>query len=1002
MILLPSTPDRRTSELPSPVLVPGCSLVISGDAFPQTAIRENVKSVNEDTKKVKEMHQEKSLQKNKLKPRKRYRNKAKGAQLRLLKKKNLDDQSIEVYETTKHVPLCAGRKSIREASSLAARESDNTTYISESLSLSAEGSLHQSSHLPCQDVPHHPPPPYPQDSMAKGSITHHTKTNKGTQASKAEKDTSELTASSPRLLHIKRKKCEWRNKRHSAAEELSSESSNLSVPRMRSDSSSNSNSSDASSNIMPLYPSSAPSIQPFPATSSTSSLSPNEAAGKVSVPNRAEASSCLSLAVPAHSPPSKNKNINPFYESHTNHKGSPHHENYSFSTSSMTLEATASHTTPVKSSQKKSCEYSYLLQPNSPGICVSGAPPTSSLSSASSSTHIISHTSYCSQSLVITNPSHSSACSLSSLYPDAHEASSSALSSSSTLSCEPKSGVGTVVPPASLHFNQSTQHTHDSFSPHLDTSNQTQGSTFYSQSPQCISSLPSVLPSHPPNTSSETNFINSSSFLSCMSSRNQTVEQKVSSHSDSPQQNAYPLQPTSYMESLQLPSYTQSSRSTEATLNAISYHLSSCVHSASSAVRSQCIHTQTVKSPHLNPSLASEQQVSYFQSTQSLSPGSETQHKVDTDHSSPGVSFSSSYSSSFHPSPQGQPQTQPPPMPSVTVENVSAVAMCKDNSQSPIPPPYAISDIVPSSQYYADSPSMSYTTEKSSAAHDSQYSSLGKFKPPSSLGASSSHIILERSLSPPSYEAHLKSSTSYIVPSGSAQVSHNNFQHSCHHTPLANHSFSSHIIHNQRTQSLHEDAKKSVNSSCSPSPSPLLSLPPPPRYTYSQELTPEDQHIDHSLIADIAQGTYNYDIEESSETYFPPTTADTPPPLPSENQPHSQPSGSMEYRPSNSHINIHVVPQDMQDDNIAQLRQQSSQSRLLLYPLGRQEASCKNSDQDDLVFSNWNNLTQSTEHSDNLRVEKLWFIPHQEQNHVYMKESAKYSSNDQGKDLPFQ
>lgn len=1024
VIFLPSAPDRKTSELAPPVLVPGCSLVITGDAYPQTTIRgksisRNVKSVSEEEKfnEVNDMHQEKSLQV-KHKPPKRYRNKTKTSWLKLLKKKNVDGQSSESSATSNFMSSYADAKSVREDSSFLARESVSSTYISEALS------LRQSGHVPGQqDVPHHPPPPYPQNSGAKrvDSIAEQTKTKKGIQARKAQNDTPDPSTCGLRLLHIKRKKCEGKNKRHCVAEEFSHETNNLSTPKIRSDSSSNSNSSSLSNNHMPLYSSSATSIQPFPATSSTSSLS--QTVGKISLSNTAETSSCPSPGVQSHPPHSKNRNSTPsVYESHTNHKGPPHDGHYSFSTSSSTtLEAQASHTTPVKSSPKKSCEYSYLLQPNSPGICVSVVPPISSQSSGSSSTQSVPHTSYCSQTPVVTNPSQSSICSLPSLYSDAHDASSSALPSSGGLSCEPKSGVGTVLPPASLHFSQSTQHSQASFSPHLDIGDQTQGSTFYSQSQQCTSILPSVLHSHPPNTSTETNFTSSSPFLSCMSSRNQTLEQKVSSHSDSPQQNAYPLQPTSYMESPQLisfkppqaalmnspqpPSYTQSSRSSvysrpaEAALNAISYHLSSCVHPTPSAVRSQCIHPQYIKNPHSNQSPTSEQHASYLQPTQSLSLSNVGEHKVEPDHNSQGVSFSSAYTSSFHPSPQGQHQTQPPQIPSVSVENVSAIAMCKDNSQSPIPPPYAISGIVPSSsQYYSDSPTVSYTSERASTAYDSHYSSQGKLRPSSSssssLGVSSSHIIFERSLSPPSYEAHLKNSASYIASSGSTQISQDNLQHRCHHTSPTNYySFSSQIVHGQRTQSLHEDAKKSINSNCSSS-SPLLSLPPPPRYNYSQELTPEDHHIDNSLIADIAQGTYNYDIEESSESYFPATTTDTPLPLLSENQ--AQPSSSTEYRPSNSHINIHVAPQDVQDSNGVQARQQSSQSRILIYPLGREEAPCKNSDQDDLVFSNWSSLTQSTEHGDNLRVEKLWFIPHQEQNHVYMKESAKYSSNDQG------
>lgn len=1018
VIFLPPALDKKTSELTPPVLVPGCSLVISGDTYPKTTIREkrisrNVKSVNEEEKfnEVNDLHQENSLQV-KHKPPKKYRNKTKTSQLKLLKKKNVDDQSSESSATSSFMSSYADAESVGGDSSFVARESVSSTYISEALS------LRQSGHLPNQqDVPHHPPPPYPQNSGARrvDSIAEQAKTSKGIEARKAHKDTPDPSTSGLRQLHIKRKICEGRNKGHCVAQEFPHESTILSAPKIRSDSSSDSNSSS-------VYSSSATSIHPFPATSSTSSLS--QTLGKISLShttetlsNTAETTSCLSPGVQSHLPHNKNRNSTPsVYESHTNHKSPPCHDQNSFSTSSSTTpETQASCATPVRPSPKKSSEYSYLLQSNSPGICVSAVPSISSQSSGSTSTQSVLPTSYCTQASVVTNPSQSSICSLPSLYSDAHDASSSALPSSSDISCEPKSGVGTELPPASLHFSQSTQHSQASFSPHLDIGDQTQGSTFYSQSQQCSSVLPSVLQSHPSNSSAETNFTSSPPFLSCIPSCSQAIEQKVSSHSDSPQHNVYPLQPTSYTESPQLisikppqaasmnsqqpPSYTQSSRSstclrpTEAALNAISYHVSSSVHPTLSAVRSQYVHPQYPKSTHSEQSLTAEQHESYLQPTQSLSLSSEGEHKIETDHHSQGLSFSSGYTSSFHPSPQGQQQTQPP----VSVENVSAIAMCKDNSQSPVPPPYAISGIVPStSQYYSDSPSVSYTSERGSTAYDSNDSSQGKLKPSSSLGVSSSHITFERSLSPPSYEAHLKNSSSYIASSGNAQISQDNLQYISHHTSPPNCSFSSQVVHGQRTQSIHEDAKKSINSNCLSS-SPLLSLPPPPRYNYSQELTPEHHHIDHSLIADITQGTYSYDIEESSESYFPATTADTPLPLLSENQ--AQPSSSTEYRPSNSHINIQVAPQDVQDSNGIQSRQQSSQSRILIYPLGRQEAPCKNSDQDDLVFSNWSSLTQSTEHSDNLRVEKLWFIPHQEQNHVYMKESAKYSSNDQGKDF---
>ncbi|XP_063870729.1 uncharacterized protein LOC135105936 isoform X1 [Scylla paramamosain] len=1033
VILLPSAPGKAVT-LPPSVLVPKCSLVIADEMHSQSVSKEGRENKRNDNKevtkklsgKVKKVNQVKFPQSNSDRLNKNVGNCSKTLGLKFLKKKSVDHQSIAEDETGKIKPLDIHEDDIREDSSLPIVESGNPLYVPESFILSAEGYLSQSGNFSHQqDVPHHPPPPYPQDSVV--DISSGSKSTEAQQdPNQCQKEASRLAVNDSKSFHGKRKKCEWKHKRHSIMGRATNASSSVSVPEIRSDFSSKVT-GEADSHITPLSssPLSPECSGPCTTPSSSSDPSINIPLGKTCITDTVTVvSSCSSSASHSHSSPVKNRNITPsLCKLETNHKSPIFEQHISSPAPRSSLgDPQDILLIPGKSSQNKSFEQPYHLSTSSVGVCITDVPSSSSLPSELSPTQPASQTSYCSQSSVVTHLSHSPASSLT------HETNTSFSSCNGATPYELKSGATALCSQAGLQLALNAQRTQSSVSSHLNECDQAPGSAFYFQSPQCSTSLHSVLPSHSSIPGSVTN---SDSTASCpyIPSEDQAFIHKVSSHpssyADSTQSSSFAqsLQPAPFMDpshlnsysqssqpklitksphshytsSHQLPSYTQSSSlshtpSTQVVINTVADHSTSHAHSSSLVAHVQSSQSSRMEEPHPDPCLHTEH-ASYLQPTQPLSLCGESQHgkAVSNHHSPQEVSFPSEYTSSY-PSPQGGSHSHPSHTP-VSVENLPAIAMFKDNSQSPVLPLYAASHDVSASQCYADSSSIPYASQQTSI-HDPHYYSLGRFKvsSSSSVDVSSSHFILEKSLNPPSYEAHIQNAASYITSESKEQVTQHSLQSGHHQTSPTNYSLSCQIVQNQGTQPLHEDAKKVACSS----PSPLLSLTSSPRYAYSQQLTHEDPHIEHSIIADIAQGTYDYDIEEPSQTYLPPTAPDAQIALHAE----SQASSTVEYNasnnPSENHsTSIHITSNCVQNSD--QSRMQSSQSRVLVYPLARQDSLYKNSDQDDLGLSSWTSNAQSAGHSENLRIEKLLFIPHSEQTCLYMKkESSKNLPGDPG------
>ncbi|MPC25680.1 hypothetical protein E2C01_018802 [Portunus trituberculatus] len=985
----------------------------------ETKKNDNKEQTKKQSSKAKRVNEVKFPQIDSDKLNKNFGNSSKTLGLKFFKKKCVDHQSFAEDETGKIKPLDIDEGDIREDSSVPIVESANPLYVPESFILSAEGYLSQSGHFPHQqDVPHHPPPPYPQDSVL-GISSGGESTEAQRDPNQCHKDASELAITNSKLFHGKRKKCEWKHKRHSFVGRATSISNSVSVPETRSDFSSKV-AGEADSHITPLTSSSLSPECAGPCTTPSSSSHPlRTPLGKTSMTDTITVvSSCSSSASQSHSPLVKNRNvIPPLCKLETNHKG-------------LTLEQhTSSHTPrsshgdaqdiliiPGKSSQNKSFEQSYHLSAGSVGVCITDVPSSYSLPSELSPTQPVSQTSYCSQASVGTHLSQSPAPSLS-------HGTNTSFSSCGATTYELKSGATALCSQASLQLTLNAQRTQSSASSHLDECDQTTGTAFHFQSPQSSTSLHSVLPSHSSVPGSVTN---SDTTASCpyIPSEDQAFIHKVGSHSssytDSTQPNSFAqsLQPAPFMDpshlnsysqssqpklitkpphspytpSHQLPSYTQSSSlshspSTQAVINTVADH-STHAHSSSLVAHVQSSSQGSrMEEPHPDPCLHTEH-APYLQPTQPLSLCGESQHgkPVSNHHSPQEVSFPSEYTSSY-PSPQAGSHSQP------SVENLPAIAMFKDSSQSPVLPMYAASHDVSASQCYPNSSNIPYASQQTSI-HDPHYYSLGRFKVSSSSVDVSSHFILEKSMNPPSYEAHIQNAASYIASESKEQVTQDSSQNSHHQTSPTNYSLSCQIVQTQGTQPLHEDAKKAACSS----PSPLLSLTSSPRYAYSQQLSHEDPHIEHSIIADIAQGTYDYDIEEPSQTYLPPTASDTQIALHAE----SQASGTVEYSAShnlseNHSSSIHITSNCVQNND--QARMQSSHGRVLVYPLARHESIYKNSDQDDLGLSSWNSNAQSAGHTENLRIEKLLFIPHSEQTCFYMKkESLKDLPGDPGKD----
>lgn len=343
--------------------------------------------------------------------------------------------------------------------------------------------------------------------------------------------------------------------------------------------------------------------------------------------------------------------------------------------------------------------------------------------------------------------------------------------------------------------------------------------------------------------------------------------------------------------------------------------------------------------------------------------------------------------------------------------------MIKDDSKSPSIPPYSDPEQTPSSsQYFANSASISYfsiySSQQTNNTHDSHYYSTSKgmvLAPSYSTGeVGSSFMSLERSLSPPSYEAHLQNTASYLTSDHHLSNPHHNMSVSHHQTAPANYSLSCHSSRlGQEDSNIHLDPRKNVRSPPAyPSSTALCPPPPPPRYNFNPKITPKACHAKYAETPDMNKGSYK---EEFSPIFIPNIPPMVPPPaapLPVDIQSDAQHCSTQNYSTSQIHSSSHTSGSSLSFSNGSYLSSQHAQCSSddqegLQGPYNR---TCKSVD-GQVHYKHYHDGTDLTvpacrtstrgvgiHNNENLkvhslieRVERLWFIPQQEQNRVYMK-----------------
>ncbi|XP_045621098.2 uncharacterized protein [Procambarus clarkii] len=608
--------------------------------------------------------------------------------------------------------------------------------------------------------------------------------------------------------------------------------------------------------------------------------------------------------------------------------------------------------------------------------------------------------------------------------------------------------------PQPTSYTQSPQPTSYTQSPQPTSYTQSPQPTSYTQSPQPTSYTQSPQPTSYTQSSQPTSYTQSSQPTSCtQSSRLPYIQSSQPTYSKSPQSPLYTQssQPVSFTQSplrhshthvLQSTLHTQSTQSVVYTQSA----QQTCYtqSSQSNSDRQPCESASNIDSPHPATYIPTHHSASYAQSprpslytyspqsgsfvqsrhpnsfatpehptTCSQSPQPEgyflhTQHINDADPPSPqALSFVNEHIPSYCQSPQQETYSQSP---HATPTPIKASSTNTDDSRLSHLPPFSIPQI--SSAFHHTNPaSIShdnvYDSHQLSDTNYSQYYGSNKGLPLSSSyptdEINSSFVSIEKSLSPPSYEAHLQNTASY--PSSSPQTSASHHMSITHQqiTPT-NYSLSNHTTSlEEEDSSIHSDNRKSVRSPPAYPSSPALL--PPPRYTPYSEATPVTHLSDHAIVLDKSKGSYGYSSKELPHAFFQNNPSMPQPPVTS---PHTDArrgvllpncqdystsqcpsSASNAAFPNKIYHSLHDV-QHSSDNEVefqgVHNRTNKSTDQQTLFKHYNQEM--------DVSLAEWRNSKRGAgiHNNENFKVhslieraERLWFIPQQEQNRVYMK-----------------
>ncbi|XP_064117471.1 mucin-3B-like [Macrobrachium nipponense] len=406
------------------------------------------------------------------------------------------------------------------------------------------------------------------------------------------------------------------------------------------------------------------------------------------------------------------------------------------------------------------------------------------------------------------------------------------------------------------------------------------------------------------------------------------------------------------------------------------------------------IYTQSPQQNFYSPPQPSS---SYSHSHQPIYPSPQAvTPSVSTPHS--GVSLQNPQSLRHHfPNPQGYSDSPHQPgycqSPNSTpVISRQAGSDYEKDCQSPLLPPYSFPHMSSSSQYASTNANMYADSSDHHSSTESQHVVVGKSLTPEQHPCdgdkfSSVDLSAERSLSPPSYEAHFQNALSFSAASHSSSSSHNHLHSQQPSTP-EDYSLYHHTSRydGQNLPNILVDHKSNMGAPPAYPTSTSSTLPLPPlRYVSDTQTTPGTHHLNYSFTPDICNDSQDYSPLEHTGSFFPNTPPMLPLPAappPMENQ-FNLPSAST----SQGHSNTQSASYSTSFASATYYKEQESHGNRPYKTTDQQDLPEHHTFGLDSNIDSWKggNGENSKVHDLIEKAEKLWFIPHQEQNKVYMK-----------------
>ncbi|XP_068201244.1 uncharacterized protein [Palaemon carinicauda] len=460
----------------------------------------------------------------------------------------------------------------------------------------------------------------------------------------------------------------------------------------------------------------------------------------------------------------------------------------------------------------------------------------------------------------------------------------------------------------------------------------------------------------------------------------------VASFSQSPQMNSY-----NSIHSPQPSSYAAPS------------HTSLYDMSPQASLYTQSPQTFYSPSPQASSSSYSHSHQQIYTSPQGMTPSMSTSHS--------GISLQNPQSLRHHfPNPQGYSDSPHHPSYCQSPDTTPVISQhigsdFDKDCQSPLLPPYSFPHLSSSSHYASANVNM-YTDNSdhhSGAVDELQHGGVGKSLTPEQHPCNgdkfnSVDLSAERSLSPPSYEAHFQNALSFSSASHSSSSTHDNLHSQQHSTP-EDYSLYHHTSRydGQNLSNILIDHKSNMGAPPAYPTSASSTLPLPPLRYLSDTQSASGSHLSYSFTPEICNDSQDYSPLEQTGNFFPNTppllplpAAPPPPPLPLPPPPTSPPVKSEFNLPSAN------TSQGQSNSQSASYSSSFSSTTFCKEQESHGNQPFK-TDQPNLPEHHAFGLDGNTDgwksgNGENSKVhdliekaEKLWFIPHQEQNKAYMK-----------------